>query len=46
MAACWIHWLDHEQSELVQSRRNCGYASGDASQRLAAAAGAPAIGAS
>jgi hypothetical protein len=23
-AACWIHWLPQERSELVQSRRNCG----------------------
>src|SRR3954471_15988194 len=29
-AACWIHWLAQERSELVQSRRNCGYASAEA----------------
>src|SRR5688500_15302791 len=28
-AACWIHWLDHDNSELVQRRRKSGYASAD-----------------
>ena len=44
-AACWIHWLHQESSDPVHSRRNSRCASGDASQRLAAA-GAPLIGAS
>ena len=33
-AACWIHWLDHESSELVHSQRKSRYASADARQRL------------
>ena len=38
-AACWIHWLDQDSSELVHSQRKSRYASADASQRLVAAGG-------
>src|SRR5437588_3877938 len=30
-AACWIHWLDHDRSELVHSQRKSRYASADGS---------------
>jgi hypothetical protein len=40
-AACWIHWLDQENSDPAHSQRKSRYASADGSQRLAAVAGAP-----
>jgi hypothetical protein len=40
-AACWIHWLDQENSDPAHSQRKSRYASADGSQRLAAVADAP-----